>query len=768
MKIMNIIGDKKLIPGLLGLCMIVCLISISTTSNAQNYDVLDVEVIQDGKVLKNPFTGGFESPIFSPIDINLDGIEDLIVFDRAGGTLSPFINDGLGNDTDSYTYAPQYKNIFPCFTGWLLAVDFDKDGIPDLFGPQIERAIDGAAVYKGYIDNAGQLAFERFIFGSFTSGAFSENVIPFEFPNGTSQLYISTVDIPALIDADGDNDLDIFTFTSGGSHMAYYKNISVESGFGTDSLLYVLEDDCWGRFFESGLSEEISLSDSMHICSNGIIGTDDDSDVRHAGSTVLVFDNDADDDLDMVLGDLANDGLVFLTNNGTTDEAWVTEQDIRFPDYDVPANMQIFLSAFFLDVDNDDRRDLLVSVNQVTTIQNVRNIWYYKNEGEDNAPIFIHQKDDFLAESTLDFGSFTDPTFVDYNQDGLMDIVVAYKGEFVAGATDEPIGMAYLENVGTINTPKFEVKDKDFLNFSEYSSSSNRISPTFGDLDGDDDLDLLIGDFDGYLYSVINDAGPGNPISLGTPIWQYQNIKTRQGNRPFIVDINEDGLNDMVIGLRTEKLNLDTVKTNLDCFLNIGTATDPEFDPDPISTNNIAGLGKVNTRRFCAPAFYETQDDYVLFTGSLDGSIGLYSNIKNNIDGFFDIDETKLGMIKEGENSAISVADIDNDGWLEIVIGNKRGGISIYNTIVKTNGEITSTQEEVNDDTQLISNPVSDWLNFNTEIHDIQIFNMNGQLIDSRAGSAIKMDITHLESGCYAIQYLDQSDKQRVELFVKI
>ena len=45
----------------------------------------------NGDTLKNPWAGGFNSVQFSEIDLNLDGIKDLFVFDRTGNRISTFI-----------------------------------------------------------------------------------------------------------------------------------------------------------------------------------------------------------------------------------------------------------------------------------------------------------------------------------------------------------------------------------------------------------------------------------------------------------------------------------------------------------------------------------------------------------------------------------------------------------------------------------------------------------------------------------------------------
>ena len=80
-----------------------------------------------------------DSPEFTYIDINGDGVPDLFVFDKAGEKASVYINTGGIGDT-AYRYAPEYAYILPGETGtqpgmigWALMRDYNHDGIPDIF-----------------------------------------------------------------------------------------------------------------------------------------------------------------------------------------------------------------------------------------------------------------------------------------------------------------------------------------------------------------------------------------------------------------------------------------------------------------------------------------------------------------------------------------------------------------------------------------------------------------------------------------------------------
>ena len=48
------------------------------------YQTQDIRVVKNGVDLVNPWAGGANVPQLSPIDLNKDGILDLIIFDKNG------------------------------------------------------------------------------------------------------------------------------------------------------------------------------------------------------------------------------------------------------------------------------------------------------------------------------------------------------------------------------------------------------------------------------------------------------------------------------------------------------------------------------------------------------------------------------------------------------------------------------------------------------------------------------------------------------------
>ena len=93
---------------------------------------------ENGVEFVSALSGGINAGQFSNIDLNLDGIMDLIVFDKSGNKLSPFINDN-----GTFIYAPKYRNNFPSMHDWVLLTDYNCDGKNDIF----TYSSGGMAVY---------------------------------------------------------------------------------------------------------------------------------------------------------------------------------------------------------------------------------------------------------------------------------------------------------------------------------------------------------------------------------------------------------------------------------------------------------------------------------------------------------------------------------------------------------------------------------------------------------------------------------------------
>lgn len=630
----------------------------------------NIPVQQGGTPYVLAWAGGMNYTQVGQLDLNLDGLKDLFFFDRTGNAITTLLNTG-GTGTNAYVLTREFENTAPFseLHDWVLLRDYDCDGKEDIFS----YSQAGFSVYRN-TSTAEELSFELLKF---------RVECDYVFTDGTSQrtnLYVSSEDMPGLADVDGDGDLDVLTFSQLGSYVQYYKNMSLENHGTCDSLDFVLRNACWGRFSENASTNAVTLNapcpfqvPNPEFGEDGRpVATEPDGDERaHAGSSVTPLDLNGDGVMDLLLGDISFPNLVALTNGGTVDDSFMTTVDDAFPEYDLTVNMPIFPASFHLDVDNDGKRDLVVSPNSRSLARNFESVWYYQNVGTDAAPDFEYQQADLFQGRMLDFGEGAYPVPFDHNGDGLMDLIVANDGYF------EPTGdyrgqLALLENIGTPTAPSFQVITEDYMDLST-SGIGVAMYPAFGDIDGDGDLDLFIGDLQGKMHHFRNDPiGAVAQFSLIQPnIMDADGAVIDLGRHvtPQFTDLDGDGLLDFIAGEQNGNLNY---------YRNTGTLSAPiwTFVTDSLGhvrTNDDFTLGH-------SVPFLFVNDEGVreLMVGSESGRIWRYSGIEGNLGGTWTLETSAFMGLDEGFRTGVCLFDLTGDDELDMVVGNYRGGLSFW------------------------------------------------------------------------------------------
>lgn len=728
------------------LLLLLCAFCFKLNAEGPKYRVINVPVQRNGLLLREPWVGGMDSPQFSTCDLNNDGVKDLFVFDRVSNKVLTYLGNGTQGDT-MFVYAPQYEGVFPAgLNNWVLLRDYNHDGVPDIF----THANTGIMVYKGSIV-AGNLHFE-----------IVSNLLmyPAPAPDPPTNIWTTITDIPVIADVNGDGDLDILSYNIYGATIGYCENQTAEHlgdpHYAADSLKYELYSTCWGNIAQDASSNSIALN----VSCKGQATDTNGGEPRHTGNSIYSFVDPNTKLTNLLNGNIGFDNLLFLKNCGTLGFADVCHWDSLFPVCGNPMVMTSYPAAYGVPINHKTYDDVFVSPNVYSPIvyaggaaRNTHNVSYFKSTG-DTACYFDYQTDSFLVHHMLDFGTNARPVLYDFDGDSLLDIVVGNYGYFNKNHVNSyQSALAIYKNTGTKSSPDFTEVTLDYDSMSKFNLLG--ISPAFGDLDGDGKPDLLIGDNTGYLHYFKNRGTTGSSFPVMDSV-HFFNLKTGTYSAPFIYDVNGDSLNDIVVGQYNGKLNY---------FWNFGMPTAPKFHKDSVVQN----FGNVNV---CYPGYHEgysqpfimdSAGQKRLYVGSEQGLIFKYNLETPNLkrDTLQIINGDVIGQ-NAGYNSTIAVADLNNDGNLEYLIGTSTGGLILYSDSLWDSSTVLNIPEPkpVLNELLIYPNPTKDYfvcsipgVEFTNP--KIEVYTLMGEKVTSdltQANNKLVVKTTGWANGFYVVK----------------
>tara|TARA_B100001057_G_C22825140_1_gene941092 strand:- start:1060 stop:2253 length:1194 start_codon:yes stop_codon:yes gene_type:complete len=393
----------------------------------------------------------------------------------------------------------------------------------------------------------------------------------------------------------------------------------------------------------------------------------------------------------------------------------------------------------------------MVTTNSENNSSNFTSCWLFNNSGSNTNVDFNFLQNNFIQDEMIDLGSGSYPTFFDHNNDGLLDIVVGNYGYHQSGGN--PVSsLALFENTGSLSNPEFTLVDRDWQNISNINLNINlnipaiNLSPTFGDLDGDSDQDMILGDANGKLHFFENTGS--TPANFVLAEVEYKGLDVGYFASPQLVDLNRDGLLDLIIGEQAGTINY--------CE-NSGTLNNATFDTIIEYFGGIDIESNIISSGFSTPKFYDNNGNYELYIGSFTGQTYVFDNIDNNLFGTFD--SLTILSYNEGGKNMISMQDINNDQKPDLLIGNYSGGLSLFSSdsSVINNLIITNPQEF-----ESYPNPTSRFLTIENNITGkLTITNAVGKivLVENKKTKKITLDLKNIDSGLYLININNYTSK---------
>ncbi|GJQ62163.1 MAG: hypothetical protein SCALA702_12160 [Melioribacteraceae bacterium] len=460
---------------------------------------------QNGEPL-NLFSGAFNNPEHQFVDIDNDDDYDLFIL-NSDGYYSFLRNEGTSANPD-FT-----EELFPAgleFFNWFFFCDIDADGTKDCLTGASNNYV---RIFRG--NNSG---------GEISFTLLSDTLLT----SGSNPLISESVSNPALVDIDDDGDLDFFITDQSGSILFYENTGSPEN------YEFTFVTDSW---------------QDILIVGGGKSG-------KHGAASIEFCDIDGDNDFDLFWGDFFSGSLYFIRNNGSNAVADMELVSDFYPP-EKPVNTSGFNMPRFVDIDNDNDFDLFVSVLYDPTV--LQGLIFVENEGSPTIPQFSFVTDRYL--NTFDVGTKSVICFADMDNDADDDMIV--------GSEKNPDGsLYYLENTGTTDNPEFTVRDTIYTGYENDLS----LSPTVMDFDFDNDLDIIVGTFLGDVKLIENTGNFQNAQFTGAVDLLDglgNKVKFSNYSRPLAINLDNDNDMDLVIGGFNGKLTayLDTGEGNSSVFI---------------------------------------------------------------------------------------------------------------------------------------------------------------------------------------------------------
>ncbi len=399
------------------------------------------------------------------------------------------------------------------------------------------------------------------------------------------------------------------------------------------------------------------------------------------------------------------------------------------------------------------------------------------------------QAQNFAAPQTNPFGlaaadEIRFDTFADIDGDGNLDILSIVYNSY---DEEDEQSFAFRENVGTADEPSFAAPTEDVLTVNlPVTEDFNPVNPELADLDGDGDLDLILGTYSYTGESLVlyyENTGDAENPSFGEPVNNPfgLNFAGSLAVVPSTADLDGDGDLDVISLYYGYDDQAEEDEFGIVFVENTGTSTEPAFasaqrqafnlpaDPGRLLFMEFGDIDNDGDIDLLAGSNYE--DDY-----SYETPFRFFENTGDAENPNFAAEaENPFGLVSSSSLLLLPMlGDLDGDGDLDMLHGS--------NYDEKTESSFWTYQENllitVNvDDQQLAANTFRAFPSVSDGRYQLQltglatsvplqlrVFNAAGQLMheaqyDAVSAAAFGLDISTFPAGTYQLELVQGTQR---------
>jgi hypothetical protein len=295
-----------------------------------------------------------------------------------------------------------------------------------------------------------------------------------------------------------------------------------------------------------------------------------------------------------------------------------------------------------VDIDHDGDLDLFVG-------DRYGKIWFYRNEGTAQQYNFVYVTNNY---NNISVGNFASPEFADVDGDGDYDLLVGREPD---GSAEAQGDIFFYRNVGTPQLAQYQLITRNYISVDQgwYTDVA------FADIDADGRKDLFIANSDSIIF--YHNTGTAQDPSFTWVTNNYQNLVVDNPS-PFFCDIDADGDLDLFCG----SVHIPNPPyPGLYLFLNRGTPQQADFQ---LYSSNLVP-NSFDVVIYPGLADIDADDDYDLFICDTGFHFYFYRNLGTPQQFNFVLESNNWqGIIPTQYGGCARFWDVDGDGDLDLFL----------------------------------------------------------------------------------------------------